>query len=193
MITLVTGGARSGKSSFAEKLAGQIGTIGYYVATAQIFDEEMAQRISLHQSDRQNGKMTWITYEEPLHLTKVLEEVLHDAQKHMPPAKPVVLIDCLTLWLSNWFMELDVEQTGTAALREVFEQLFRYLQQYELDVVLVSNEVGNGIVPINKLSRMYRDEAGIMNQLIAKLADQVFLVTVGIPIELKHLSYMLEE
>lgn len=193
MITLVTGGARSGKSSFAEKLASKISNVGYYVATAQIFDEEMAQRISLHKRDREEGNMTWITYEEPLNLTKVLEEIMKDARKRETASKPVVLIDCLTLWLSNWFMELDVEHSGTAKLREVFQQLLHYLQQYELDVVLVTNEVGNGIVPINKLSRMYRDEAGIMNQLIAKLADQVFLVTVGIPIELKHLAYALEE
>ncbi|MCR8656374.1 bifunctional adenosylcobinamide kinase/adenosylcobinamide-phosphate guanylyltransferase [Paenibacillus endoradicis] len=193
MIILVTGGARSGKSHFAEQFASSLSNQGIYIATAQAFDQEMSDRIALHRNQRDNESFQWATWEAPLELTQCLESIRNhtiDSELH---ENPVILIDCMTLWLSNWFMELDVEHQGTDKLLEVIHTFLQYLQDYPYSVVIVSNEVGNGIVPMNKLSRMYRDEAGRLNQRIAALADKVFLVTASIPIELKSLAYKLEE
>lgn len=194
MITLVTGGARSGKSHFAERFAASLSTNGFYIATAQAFDKEMNERIALHRRQREMTSFHWDTWEAPLQLEQCLDSILlsiKDTDKQQD--KPVILIDCLTIWLSNWFMELDVENNGTSQLDEVVNSLLKYLYRYPYPVIIVSNEVGNGIVPINKLSRMYRDEAGRLNQKIATLSENVFLVTAGIPVELKSLSYKMEE
>ncbi|URN93537.1 MAG: bifunctional adenosylcobinamide kinase/adenosylcobinamide-phosphate guanylyltransferase [Candidatus Pristimantibacillus lignocellulolyticus] len=193
MITLVTGGARSGKSQFAEQFARSLSTHGIYIATAQAFDQEMVDRIALHRKQRNNESFQWATWEAPLQLTQCLESIRNHTVDSNPVQEPVILIDCMTLWLSNWFMELDVEHEGNDKLLEVIHSFLQYLQDYPYAVVIVSNEVGNGIVPMNKLSRMYRDEAGRLNQRIAALADKVFLVTAGIPIDLKTLAYKLEE
>lgn len=193
MITLVTGGARSGKSQFAEQFARSLSTHGIYIATAQAFDQEMVDRIALHRKQRNNESFLWATWEAPLQLTQCLESIRNHKVDSNPVQEPVILIDCMTLWLSNWFMELDVEHEGNDKLLEVIHSFLQYLQDYPYAVVIVSNEVGNGIVPMNKLSRMYRDEAGRLNQRIAALADKVFLVTAGIPIDLKTLAYKLEE
>lgn len=193
MITLVTGGARSGKSQFAEQFARSLSTHGIYIATAQAFDQEMVDRIALHRKQRNNESFQWGTWEAPLQLTQCLESIRNHKVDSNPVQEPVILIDCMTLWLSNWFMELDVEHDGNDKLLEVIHSFLQYLQDYPYAVVIVSNEVGNGIVPMNKLSRMYRDEAGRLNQRIAALADKVFLVTAGIPIDLKTLAYKLEE
>jgi len=193
MITLVTGGARSGKSHFAEQFASSLSTHGIYIATAQAFDQEMNERIALHRKQRDNESFQWATWEAPLQLTECLESIHKHTIDNESVEEPVILIDCMTLWLSNWFMELDVEHEGNDKLLEVIHTLLQYLKKYPYPVVIVSNEVGSGIVPLNKLSRMYRDEAGRLNQRIAALADKVFLVTAGIPIELKSLAYKLEE
>lgn len=192
MITLVTGGARSGKSRFAEQFAASISTNGMYIATAQAFDQEMRERIALHRTQRDNESFHWETWEAPLQLTHCLESILRYIEDSELLEEPVILIDCMTIWLSNWFMELDVENTGNEQLLDVIDTLLQYLQQYPYSIIIVSNEVGSGIVPMNKLSRMYRDEAGRLNQRIATLADKVFLVTAGIPLELKSLAYKLE-
>ncbi len=163
-ITLVLGGARSGKSSYAESLAKDP---RYYIATAQAFDEEMRERIAKHQMQR--GK-NWTTYDAPLDLV--------DTIKHADQPRSFILVDCITLWLSNILMEeLDWE-------REV-ENLVMELGAIKADIVIVSNEVGLGIVPDNKLSRIFRDAQGIANQAIAEIAETVVLMTAGIPLVLK--------
>jgi adenosylcobinamide kinase/adenosylcobinamide-phosphate guanylyltransferase len=194
MVILVTGGARSGKSKFAEQYIQHLGKDAIYIATAQIYDEEMKQRMELHQSRRKNSGYAWKTKVEPYDLASVLRDL--NAEE---TAAPLVLVDCLTLWLSNWLLlwlgDGDVaseKQRLQHLAEELIEQLNAALQNYSGKVILVTNEVGAGIVPENALGRLYRDWAGMMNQRIADLCEQVFLVTSGIPLELKRNAYRFE-
>lgn len=167
-ITLVLGGARSGKSAYAEGLCGGAGV---YLATAEARDGEMAERIRHHRQRRGDG---WITVEEPLNLSGALKD-------HARPGRPV-LVDCLTLWLSNLIgAGLDGDRTADQAV----DGLVETLGTLQGPVVLVSNEVGQGIIPDNALARAYMDTAGRMNQKIAAAADRVVLVTAGLPLNLK--------
>lgn len=171
-VSLVLGGARSGKSRFAEReadqwLEGHEKGERIYVATAQIFDDEMRDRVAQHQTQRGGN---WQTIEEPYDLTSVLEA-------HNNAGK-FVLVDCLTLWLTNLLLaEKDTEQ----AVMDLCDAL----RVTESHVVLVSNEVGLGIVPENKLARQFRDIAGIANQRVAEVADKVVFVAAGLPMILK--------
>lgn len=166
MITLVLGGARSGKSRYAEQLlAGQAAPI--YLATGQSFDDEMRQRIALHKERR---GAQWQTIEEPLFLAGVLTRL---SRRDNP-----ILVDCLTLWLSNL---MGVNADVSAAC----DHLLQALEALPGDVVLVSNEVGFGIVPGNKVARDFRDHAGILHQRIAAIADKVVFVAAGLPLILK--------
>lgn len=165
MKILITGGVRSGKSSFAEKLAAEFGEKVVYVATATAKDEEMRERIALHQSRR---PPTWITVEEPVNLREVLLKARGDA----------VLVDCLTLWVTNLLLS-DQEVIDKA--REVVE----IFPQIKIPVIFVTNEVGWGIVPDNELARRFRDVAGLTNQIFARHCDEVYLVTAGLPLKLK--------
>lgn len=163
--TLVLGGARSGKSTYAESLLAHGPAL--YVATGQAFDDEMAERIRLHRDRR--GPL-WDTVEEPLALAEVLDRVL-------APGRPV-LVDCLTLWLSNLMhagRDVDAE---TARLCEV-------LRAAAGPVVLVSNEVGLGLVPDNRLARDFRDHQGRVNQRVAQVCSRVVFVAAGLPLFLK--------
>lgn len=163
---LITGGARSGKSKFAEDLAMSLGQNAVYIATAQAFDGEMSARIDAHKSRRGNR---WSLVEEPLQLT----DALRKSDGHGPR-----LVDCLTLWLSNLMLaELDWQ----AATNDVVQ----LLTQQETPVLFVTNEVGAGIVPDNALARDFRDAAGTMNQRIAAAVDDVHLVVAGIPMKVK--------
>jgi adenosylcobinamide kinase / adenosylcobinamide-phosphate guanylyltransferase len=163
-LTLVIGGARSGKSRFAENLAHNP---KYYIATAQAFDDEMRERIAQHQ--RQRGE-DWTTFDAPLDLVATL--------KHADNRSNFVLVDCLTLWISNLLLgELDWEVE--------LEQLLMALGAVRGDVVLVSNEVGLGVVPDNALARKFRDAQGITNQAVAELSETVVLLTAGLPLALK--------
>jgi adenosylcobinamide kinase/adenosylcobinamide-phosphate guanylyltransferase len=163
-VTLVLGGARSGKSRHAESLcSGE----RHYVATAQAFDEEMRERIAKHQQDRGGN---WVTHEAPLDLTGQLREI--DA-----PGR-VILVDCLTLWLSNVMLS-DGDWRG---LTEVLAALLPAMQA---DVVLVSNEVGMGLVPDTALGRAFRDAQGFLNQRVAEVAGRVVFVVAGLPLCLK--------
>jgi adenosylcobinamide kinase/adenosylcobinamide-phosphate guanylyltransferase len=163
-VTLVLGGARSGKSRLAESLAhGE----RHYIATAQAFDDEMKDRIAKHQLQRGEG---WVTHEEQFGLPRKLAEV--------DQPKRFVLVDCLTLWLSNLILAERDWQGPTTALCGV-------LQRMACDVVLVSNEVGLSIVPDNKLGRQFRDAQGIVNQRVAAVADTVVFVAAGLPLVLK--------
>ncbi len=167
-IVFVTGGARSGKSSFALSEALKITGKKAFLATAQATDEEMKDRIRRHRQDRGNG---WETFEEPIDLTRLMREI--DGQYS------VIVLDCLTLWLANVMMSvLDAEkETGRliAALRALKKSR----------VFVVSNEVGMGIVPENELARRFRDLAGQMNQRVAAVADEVFVTVSGIPVKIK--------
>jgi adenosylcobinamide kinase/adenosylcobinamide-phosphate guanylyltransferase len=166
-IILVLGGARSGKSRFAEKLVTDSGLSRLYFATAEAFDQEMERRIAQHQEDRGKG---WTTIEEPYDLSGKLKA--HSAKDN------IILVDCLTLWLSNL---MGKEQS----VEEEFKKLANTLAALPGSVVLVSNEVGQGIVPDNALARAFRDHAGRLHQQIAEIADEVYFVTAGLPQKLK--------
>jgi adenosyl cobinamide kinase/adenosyl cobinamide phosphate guanylyltransferase len=164
-ITLVLGGARSGKSRFAEGLIAALPPPWIYVATAQAGDAEMEERIAGHRARR--GPQ-WLTVEAPRVLDKALLE----------HAAAPVLVDCLTLWLSNLMLaEGDVEQE--------MGNVEKALSQAAAPKVLVSNEVGLGIVPDNPLGRRFRDAQGILNQRMAALADRVVLMVAGLPLAIK--------
>ncbi|MGK6315932.1 bifunctional adenosylcobinamide kinase/adenosylcobinamide-phosphate guanylyltransferase [Neorhizobium sp. DT-125] len=166
-LTLVLGGARSGKSGFSEKLARESGLERHYIATGRAYDDEMRERIARHRADRGEG---WVTHEVPLDLAAHLTKI--DA-----PGS-VILVDCLTLWITNLMMEgHDVDAEGAALVR-AFESLSGRL-------ILVSNEVGLGIVPENRMAREFRDHAGRLHQRIAAVADEVFFIAAGLPLKMK--------
>jgi adenosylcobinamide kinase/adenosylcobinamide-phosphate guanylyltransferase len=166
-VTLVLGGARSGKSSYSERSAIATGLQKHYVATGRAYDEEMEARIATHRKDRGEG---WITHETPVDLTATLGSV--DA-----PGR-VILVDCLTLWLTNLMMaETDIDAASVS--------LLTYLLDCSARIILVSNEVGLGIVPENRMAREFRDHAGRLHQRIAADADEVFFVAAGLPLKMK--------
>ena len=142
-------------------------------------------RLALHRERRDDSGFPWFTVEEPLHVADVL-------LRHVPADGEVVLIDCLTLWLSNWVLRHEQEVDMEKLVSDKVEELAEALRQYTGTVLLVTNEVGSGIVPEYKLGRVYRDLAGRMNQRIAEACDEVFLVTSGIPVELKRLAFRFE-
>ena len=163
---LITGGARSGKSGFAERLTLSRSGRGIYIATAEAGDREMAQRIAAHRARR---GAAWTTVQEPLDLAGALRQSDGDAPR---------LVDCVTLWLSSLMLaDRDWEAEVDALTRELARQ--------SAPVVLVTNEVGAGIVPENALARRYRDAAGWTNQRLAAACDAVWLVAAGCPVQLK--------
>ncbi|BFT69937.1 bifunctional adenosylcobinamide kinase/adenosylcobinamide-phosphate guanylyltransferase [Paenibacillus sp. P36] len=188
MAVLVTGGARSGKSSFAEKLAMHGSERGIYIATSHIYDEEMRERVRLHQQTRLSSGYPWDTREEPFRLCELLQQLDESGEE------AVVLVDCLTLWLSNWLLQYEGEQDASTLVMKQVEQLVKTVSGYRGrgQLIMVTNEVGDGIVPEYPLGRSFRDLAGRMNQRLAEVCEQVFLVTVGIPIELKSMAYRLD-
>ncbi|MCJ8013185.1 bifunctional adenosylcobinamide kinase/adenosylcobinamide-phosphate guanylyltransferase [Paenibacillus sp. KQZ6P-2] len=185
MSILVTGGARSGKSSFAERWMMANTDHAVYVATAQAFDQEMKDRIALHQQQRNQAEFSWRTVEEPLRLPELLQSWQSETKA------PAVLVDCLTLWLSNVILAVEGQKDMELRIREAIDKLVASIKAYPGTLVLVTNEVGDGIVPEYALGRIFRDYAGILNQSVARVCSQVFLVTVGIPIELKSREYRL--
>lgn len=166
-VTLVLGGARSGKSHYAEQLIESSAESAVYLATSEAHDAEMAERIRRHQERRGEA---WRTVEEPLDLAAALE-------REATPERPV-LVDCLTLWLSNLLAaERDIERE--------FCDLSDCLGRLAGPVVLVSNEVGLGIVPMTPLGRAFRDHAGRLNQAVARAASRVEFIAAGLPLRLK--------
>lgn len=168
-IVLVTGGARSGKSQYAEERAAALGTKLLYLATGEPRDEEMALRIAEHQKRRGEN---WRTVEEPLEVSKVLQ--LHQGKVDC------VLLDCLTLWISNLLLQKDEQYT-----KGVVDDFIHNLPYFDFHLFLVTNEVGWGIVPDNPLARQFRDLTGWSNQRMAKVAKEVVLMVAGIPFPLK--------
>jgi adenosylcobinamide kinase/adenosylcobinamide-phosphate guanylyltransferase len=164
--TLVLGGARSGKSRYAEQVAMSSRPPWIYLATAESFDDEMATRIAEHKSRRSPD---WQTIDAPLDLAGALAAL---------PRSATVLIDCLTLWLSNAMLadrDIDAE----------IQRLEAAVLAHKGPLVLVSNEVGSGIVPENALARRFRDFQGLLNQRVAARADRVVLVVAGLPMIVK--------
>lgn len=165
-LTLVLGGAASGKSLYSEKLVNAAAAPKVYVATAQAFDAEMSQKIARHKVQRGDG---WTTIEEPIEIASILVEQETDS---------VVLLDCATLWLTNVLLA-DEDEVAMS------EALCAALAACPARVVVVSNEVGYGIVPENALSRRFREAQGRLNQKIAAQADSVVVVMAGLPLALK--------
>ena len=180
--TLILGGARSCKSAYAEKLAAASGKSVIYIATAQASDDEMAARIDQHRSQR---PVTWTTVEEPL--------ALGAAMLARSEPRSILLIDCLTVWLSNLLFTdgMDFPEVGriTAPPTFVAQRSFflEALSQIPGDVVIVSNEVGMGIIPQGAITRWYVDEAGRLNQTVAAQCERAVWVAAGLPLILKDI------
>ena len=170
-LILVTGGTRSGKSSFAQNLAEAEKGRKAFIATAEPLDQEMKERIILHKNERPAG---WTTVEEPIHLEKTV--------KKCGEAYDVLLIDCLTLWVSNLLVNKSMNEK--AILKQI-SALVASCREVTARVIMVTNELGMGIVPANSLSRLYRDLVGKVNQQVALEADAVYFLVSGIPMKLK--------
>jgi len=169
MKTLVLGGARSGKSALAERMAAQTGQPVTVIVTAQIHDTEMAERIARHQADRPDH---WQTIEAPCKLAAALKAQAREGH--------CLLIDCLTLWLTNLMLDADPQRLDTER-----DALLAILPTLPGRILLVANEVGLGIVPDNPLARRFRDEAGRLNQMLATHCNEVLFVAAGLPVTLK--------
>jgi len=169
MLELILGGARSGKSRFAERLAADSGLAVTYIATSQALDGEMTERIAHH---RERRPAHWTLVEEPLQLARVLCE--------QAAAQRCLLVDCLTLWLTNLLMLDDA-----ARLAEERNALLECLDGLPGRILLVSNETGLGVVPLGELTRRYVDEAGWLHQAVAERAQRVTFMVAGLPMTLK--------
>lgn len=167
----ILGGARSGKSRFALELGKQQSGHKIYLATAEARDAEMRERIAQH---RRKRSADWETIEEPLRLSETLQSLEERAD--------VVLIDCLTLWLSNLMMD---ERRSDGAISKKMSQLVDTVAKTTLTIIAVSNEVGQGIVPADPLARRFRDFSGLLHQRYAAIAEQVYFMTAGIPQRIK--------
>ncbi len=183
-IILVTGGARSGKSSFAEAYAAKHGKNIAYIATAEIYDKEMKYRVALHKMRRPSS---WKTYEAPDDAATAILQA--GAEDH-----DMILLDCLTLYLSNMLCKAAATELAAryAYVTERIEALLQAARKVDSTLVMVTNEVGAGIVPENALAREYRDLSGLANQLVAREAAAVYLVVCGIPVNLKKIAENLE-
>ena len=169
MLQLILGGARSGKSRLAEKLAAESGCAVTYIATSQPLDGEMNQRVRHH---RERRPAHWALIEEPIELARVLREHAR--------ADACLLVDCLTLWLTNLLM-LEDPQRLTAER----DALLQCLAELPGEIVFVSNETGMGVVPLGELTRRYVDEAGWLHQALAERCQRVVLTVAGLPLTLK--------
>lgn len=169
MLELILGGARSGKSRLAEKLASESGLDVVYIATSQPLDGEMSARVAQHRARR---PAHWALVEEPLALARVLRE-------QATPGR-CLLVDCLTLWLTNLLMQDD-----SARLQEERDALLACVAQLPGRILLVSNETGLGVVPLGELTRRYVDEAGWLHQALAEKSQRVVFTVAGLPMLLK--------
>jgi len=174
--TFIIGGCRSGKSRQALELAEKIsGSKRIFIATCMPLDDEMKERIDHHKKERDKS---WKTVEAPVQLPKAISEKSREGD--------VILIDCLTLWINNLLMEIE----NPDVIDQRIHKLIIAIKEAKCPIILVSNEVGAGIVPENKLARLFRDYAGFVNQKVAECADRVIWMVAGIPvvIKLKSLS-----
>ncbi|MEZ8881552.1 bifunctional adenosylcobinamide kinase/adenosylcobinamide-phosphate guanylyltransferase [Vibrio lentus] len=181
---LVLGGARSGKSSFAEQqtlcaFEACSNRRLHYIATATFLDDEMRERITHHKARRGEH---WIEHEVPVELAEKLQAF---------EKEDVVLIDCLTLWLNNIIFELGDDATNEQ-VEAVVEALVQSVEQSPAQIIMVSNEVGLGVVPLGKVSRLFVDNAGRMNQALARVVERVTLIAAGLPLHLKPSIHSLD-
>ena len=174
-LTLVLGGVRAGKSSYAQKLAMEGGRV-LFVATAEAGDQEMAERIQAHKNNR---SADWDTLEEPLNLAAALGPLLKGYD--------TVLIDCLTLWVSNLLLR-DEDATGLKDIPTLAQELLALYKRGQASWIIVSNEVGLGVVPPTEMGRAYADELGRVNQMMAAEADAVYYMVAGLSLSLKALD-----
>lgn len=176
MKALILGGVKSGKSRHAERMAADSGKQVIYLATAQPGDEEMRQRITVHQAQRPSH---WLTIESPLHLADALRT--HDSPRHC------LLVDCLTLWLTQLLC-----QNNEAQLQQEISQLLTLIPLLQGDILLVSNETNLGITPIDALSRRFCDLSGSLHQQLAPHMDKVILTVAGLPLYVKGTPHALD-
>ncbi len=169
-ITFILGGARSGKSRQAVKIANQKNKKIAFIATCQPLDEEMRQRIQIHKKNRPKN---WKTFEEPYDIAGKIKKNCNKFD--------IVLIDCLTLWASNLLLAGSNEST----IKKEIKKILSVLRKTKADSIIVSNEVGSSVVPVNILARNFRDIAGTINQIAAETADRVLFMIAGIPMEIK--------
>ncbi len=172
-LTLILGGARSGKSSFAVGLAKKYNNVAY-VATAQALDDEMRDRIEQHKRQR---PASWQVVESPNNVSSVVKSIQLEAG--------LILIDCLTLYVTNMLLDDNKKEAKEEYITNEIEQLCTSSKNSAADVIMVSNEVGLGIVPADPVSRTFRDIAGKVNQIAASQADEVYFLSAGIPQKLK--------
>jgi adenosylcobinamide kinase/adenosylcobinamide-phosphate guanylyltransferase len=172
-VHLILGGARSGKSAYAEKLAQTHGLAVTYIATAQIYDDEFKARVQHHKNRRPAG---WVLVEEPHYLAKTL--------RSLDALNQCLIVDCLTLWLAQWICP-DCNPPQNSSWQAEREALLSTLPTLQGTVILVSNEVGMGIVPLGEINRQFQDEQGRLNQAVASAADEVTFVVAGLPLKLK--------
>lgn len=166
----VTGGSRSGKSRYALKIAKRYNKRGF-IATAIPFDDEMRERIKKHQDERENK---FITIEEPYSLAHAIN--------NLETKSDVIVIDCITVWLGNLFFKFGENRMEF----DEVDLFYKKLKDTKCDIIIVTNEVGMGIIPENKLARYYRDLAGFVNQRLATISDEVIFMVSGIPTKIKE-------
>jgi adenosylcobinamide kinase/adenosylcobinamide-phosphate guanylyltransferase len=172
-ISLILGGARSGKSAYAEKLATASQLPVTYIATAQVYDDEFKQRVQHHKDRRPT---VWALVEEPHHLTQTLTKLANKNQ--------CIIVDCLTLWLAQWICP-DCNPPKDSTWQSEREDFINALAKLEGQIIFVSNEVGMGIVPLGEINRLFQDEQGRLNQAVADIANHVVFVAAGLPLNLK--------
>lgn len=172
-IHLILGGARSGKSAYAEKLAQTSGLAVTYIATAQIYDDEFKTRVQHHKNRR---PIEWALVEEPHYLAQKL--------RNLDAPNQCLIVDCLTLWLAQWICP-DCNPPQDSSWQAEREALLSTLPTFQGKVILVSNEVGMGIVPLGEINRQFQDEQGRLNQAVAGVANEVTFVAAGLPLKLK--------
>ncbi len=171
--TLILGGARSGKSACAERLAEQSGLDVTYIATAQVYDDEFAARIRHHQERRPPH---WALVEEPHYLAQALQANAAEQR--------CIIVDCLTLWLAQWICK-DCNPPAESSWQTERAALLEVLPSLPGKIILVSNEVGMGIVPLGEINRRFQDEQGRLNQAVAAVSDEVLFIAAGLPLRLK--------
>lgn len=174
-LVLITGGARSGKSSYALGVAEKISKKKLFIATCPQLDSEMSERVKRHKEER-SGK-GWRTIEEEIDLANIFPAKVNDVD--------VVVIDCITLWVNNVLYTLGEENVNDHKIGELCRIWLRKITEYHGTVLCVTNEVGMGVVPDNRLARKYRDLVGTCNQLLGKMADEIVLVCCGVPLFIK--------
>ena len=174
-MTFILGGARSGKSRFAQELAAKLGRRVLFVATGEALDEEMRARIETHKRSR---SPTWKTLEAPTDVAKALRNKIGDAE--------VVIVDCMTLLVSNLMGTEDIDaETLEKKVAAELKELIAFMRTREAHFIIVSNEVGLGVVPPYRAGRVYRDALGMANQMLARNSDEVYFMVAGIPIPLE--------